>query len=300
MSVKGFTYEISNEYGVFSFSADAGANTNAWFKKYSTPSAFEAEEVEYGSSWSWMGNPGAVNSPNSGQVNSEAGAALSVHQIPDGAVKGSFNSQTDGPFGLTWDGSYIYNSDRVNDVIRKFDISGTEKSTINIPSGNPDPRGLTWDGEYLWLMDNNTDTLYQFDRLGNQNSKIDISSSLTGGQGLTWDGSYFYVSESSSQVIYQFKTGGAKVNSFNLGVAQLSDISFDGKYFYVGDSDSSDFRQYNKGFGLVETFSSPTIGTRGVGWTGSYLLLASRDADTIYRITGSASLDISYRVSSIV
>lgn len=68
--IKGLTYQIDQEEGLFSFSADAGENTDVWFKKYSTPSAFEAEEAAFGSSWSFMG-PASEQSSSISKVNTE-------------------------------------------------------------------------------------------------------------------------------------------------------------------------------------------------------------------------------------
>jgi len=60
---------------------------------------------------------------------------------------------------LAWDGSHIWLSDSIENLIYKLDTDGTVIEQYQGPGSIP--TGLAFDGSHLWLVDWGTDTIYK-------------------------------------------------------------------------------------------------------------------------------------------
>lgn len=297
MSVKGFTYEISKEEGIFSFAADAGENTNVWFKKYSTPSAFESEESEFGSSWSWMGQPGAIESPNNGSLNPETGCNIVVHTIPDGTETGNnFSLGGNSVRGVTWEGQYFWVSDIDNSQLKKVDVNGNVKQTNSYSPQTV--RGLSWDGEYLWATDNSSGVIYQLKTNGSEVTSF--SSFGANNTGIAFDGTYLWSGDLNSGAIYKHTTGGNKVKTVNPpDLSGTRGFTHDGVYLWVSDGGSGAIYQLKEDGTTVSKFLPSGKDLLRPAWTGSYVWANGFPSEHLYQFTSSTSIDVSYRVSSV-
>jgi len=74
----------------------------------------------------------------------------------------TFPAPGQGSSGLAWNGTYIWNSDQITDMIYKID-SEHRKCNCFISSPGGIPMGLTFDGQYLWNSDDFTGQIYQLD-----------------------------------------------------------------------------------------------------------------------------------------
>ena len=72
-----------------------------------------------------------------------------------------YYAKGDYPTGLAWDGTNLYSTDNVNQIIYKLNPQNFEiLEAINAPGGNY-PNGLSFDGNNLWLINNASDSIYK-------------------------------------------------------------------------------------------------------------------------------------------
>ena len=79
-----------------------------------------------------------------------------------GEVVKSFDAPGTVPYGLTFDGKYLWLCDYITDLIYQLDLDGKLIKSFDSPSTTP--YGLTFDGKYLWHCDYYTALIYQLNR----------------------------------------------------------------------------------------------------------------------------------------
>lgn len=303
-SVKGFTYEISSEQGVFSFSADAGENTNVWFKKYDSDSFIESEESEYGSSWSWMGVPGASQSPSYGQRNVYQGGVVAAHTMPT-----TYNFKISQPFfgaiNGTFDGQYLWINNGSAKILYRIKRSTGESVDFIQFSHATGP--LAWDGTYINMMMSgaNDAIVYRFepgDSSANEFFRVSGKNSLAG-NGLAWDGSYFWTrayGTNGADKAYRITTNGNDIFAFSgVDASGTNGMDYDGKYlWYSGEGELFATDKKGNRVHSVSTAANHADPDSAV-WDGTYIWSIDNQDGSIYRYEGP-SFDISYRVSSVV
>lgn len=295
MTVKGFTYQIDQENGLYAFGADVGPNNQAWFKHYTTPSAFEASEVEYGSSWSIMTPPGTIESPGSGSLNPETGGKFVVHQSPDGDGNHETNVYDGVGAGFrsaTWNGEYFYTADRTSGTIYKTDKTFTQLSSFSQGGG---PITVTWDGEYIWVGGFDSSVAYQVKEDGTEVNNFSTPHDIVG---MAWDGRYLNICNQGSDDVYRYKTDGTQVDHFNTTIGDTRGLAFDGVYIWVSDLGGGEIKQYTRGGTQIRGFNV-SENPHGLCWDGMYLYDISFDSDKAYQYGGDASIDVSYRFSEV-
>jgi len=203
----------------------------------------------------------------------------------------------DGALGLTWDGSYLWTSSALADIIYKVDPS-TGSIISSIASPGTDPHGLTWDGIYLWNVDSSSKTIFQLDPTDGsiiasfQNPAIAAISDNP--HGLAFDGSNLWLAGSSINTIFKLNPlNGDIIQSFDLGYSEGGawGLAWDGVNlwnshprgveFGVGFLHSIDPATGN----ILSTDNAP--GTKanwnyGLAWDGSFLWMA--DSTKIYKL----------------
>ena len=80
-----------------------------------------------------------------------------------GVIK-SFTAPGITPYGLAFDGKYLWHTDDSTDLIYQLDFKGNVIKSIASPG--PGPRGVSFDGKYLWYIDWDENKIYQLDRRG--------------------------------------------------------------------------------------------------------------------------------------
>ncbi len=83
--------------------------------------------------------------------------------ITDGTAVRKFSAPATYPQGLTFDGKYLWCTDRISDEIYMVEPQYGDVILMTQAPGNY-PRGLAFDGKTLWHVDYQTDSLYQLVR----------------------------------------------------------------------------------------------------------------------------------------
>lgn len=306
-NIKGFTYQIDQSKSVFSFSSEVGENTRVWFKKYTTPSAFQASIARFGGSSSWLSTPNPILSPNTAEIDPEPGAKLSVHQIPDGTIADTWD--TGAPSGTmeggTFDGKYLCIGQQSGLVYRFDPLTGEQRDIIDLQfgTGTGGVDDITWDGKYYWGYACNIGHIYQFDKAGNKVSSF--PNPINGVQAfdaMTWDGSYLWAGHRESSYMYKFKTDGTMIPQWSMppGLLDNEGATFDGVYLWISDETTDAVYQVTKDGQIVSGFSHPAGDyPEGGMWDGKYLYFVDFYNSMVYKYTGSSNFDISYKIGRI-
>ena len=105
-----------------------------------------------------------------------------------GEILKEFSSPGPQPWGMTYDGEYLWVVDFALQTISKVSPdTGEALETYSTPSAC---KGVTWDGINLNLMGWSSSKIYRIDRKGQQIETINLP---LGGGGIAWDGSSFWV-----------------------------------------------------------------------------------------------------------
>ncbi len=107
------------------------------------------------------------------------------------------------PFGLAWDGSYLWNADTTDHKIYKMNTSGGIVSIIDAPAAFP--MGLSWDGQHLWCVSDDMGKVYKMHTSGEVIDYFEAPGN--GPTGLTIDGSYAWLADSFDFKIYKIYIG---------------------------------------------------------------------------------------------
>jgi len=91
----------------------------------------------------------------------------------DGTQVGGFVPPASDPFGLTWDGTYLWSTDTTAGYVYQLKTDGTQVGGFAAPATAPND--LTWEGIYIWNADVVADYIYQ---LGSASS-MDIAYQVT-------------------------------------------------------------------------------------------------------------------------
>lgn len=304
--VKGFTYELSGSSSIKAgfFQSGVKENFNVWVKQYTSSAAFNAADAKFGSAGQ-VGGPGVrTQSPNSASSDTTSSDLFAVHQVPDGTVDKSGDTGQPHPEGLCYDGQYLFAVDLNTPYMYRYDPSTFNRvgNPVSVPGSRS--TGLTFDGTYFWKSDGGSSGfIYQFKRDG---TKVKTFNSPFGNTpaGITFDGSYLWLPRNPPQGtnghIYKMKTDATLVDNFTIPSDHPSEIGHDGKYLWWSDATSGNIYRYDKNGNQISSFDP--VGTAsnnpptGIAWDGHYLT-HNLNTGPIYRVTGSASLDLSYQVS---
>ena len=215
-----------------------------------------------------------------------------------GDLISSFASPTDNPWGIAWDGEYLWISGQSSESIYKVTTLGAVIDSIP----NPGDRGLAWDGEYLWAATTVDDRLYKINvETGEVVDSLDTPCSGNYPNGLTYDGELLWVSSYSELGLCGVNTNtGVKVDSISLPNVYGRGVAWTGTNFWWADQDNS---PYGEGFlyeidvngNVLSTIDySENVGSLdnpGLTFDGQYLWASGWSDDIIYQI------DIGYESS---
>jgi len=267
---------------------------------------------QYGTSTSYGSTTSSINA---GSGNSDVSAALSIRGLSSNTtyhyrlvatnsgdtgygsnetfntggsftVVSSFDSPDVGPQGLTYDGTYLWNSD---DTLYKLNTSGSIVGSIDSPCSTLfGPWGLAFDGTYLWSVCGKR--FYILDTSGNIMDFFD--SPGTGPTGITFDGTYLWNADQNEDKIYKLDTSGNIIESFDSPGSSPQGLAFDGTYLWSVDNGEG-FDVYPRIYKLdisgnvVDSFEPPDgpySCPRGITFDGTYLWSADICEDKIYKI----------------
>jgi len=130
-----------------------------------------------------------------------------------GSVVSSFAASD--PYGITWDGTYLWWLSSTGDVFSRCTSTGSVVSSFTVAAIS-DGRDLGWDGTYLWCPDTTDDLVYRFTTAGS----ITASFRAPGGStyGCTYDGKYLWVTDiGTPRYAYQIDIGYTSVSPASFG-----------------------------------------------------------------------------------
>ena len=202
-----------------------------------------------------------------------------------------FDSPGDNPYGLAWDGNYLWHADSTySGKIYKIDPSD---GSVVYSFGSPAycPAGLTWDGNYLWMsVTCNLRKIYKIDP---SDGSVVYSFNSPGDApfGLTWDGNYLWVSHACNDPcedkIYKIDpSDGSVVYSFNSPGSLPTGLAWDGTYLWNADWCQKKIYKIDPSDGsVVDSIDSPEYCSAGLTWDGNYLWNANYCQKKIYKLS---------------
>ncbi len=168
-----------------------------------------------------------------------------------GIVIGMVTFQGDVPYGLAYDGDYLWQSDPTGPTIyRIHPTSGVIQGVIN-PIAYEYPLGLAWDGENIWVA--NGENPAELFKIANNGTVLEIiDCPVDDPFGLTYGAGYLWIAgEDGNGVprIYQVDMElGDDINSYPMiGVEAPMGLAHDEEYLWLSDTDSGLLRQVDDG-----------------------------------------------------
>jgi hypothetical protein len=140
------------------------------------------------------------------------------------------------PGGLTYDGTYFWNTDLDARLIYKLDANGQVDTTFAPPPDSYTPSGIEWDGANLWLVDEQLAMIYKLNPAnGEVLNSFHIPDTLVGDQnswGLAWDGEYLWYSRygERSRIFKIDPANGDTLFAFNPPDHDILGIAWDGAH----------------------------------------------------------------------
>jgi len=200
------------------------------------------------------------------------------------SVISSFASPGSSPWGLTWDGVNLWNSDDAADRAYKLSTTGTVLSSFYTPSSSPG--GMAWDGTNLWLADDNTRRIYKLTTTGSIVTSFSTPGSIP--TGLAWDGTYLWLCDLSVSTIWKLTTTGQVVSSFSAPGISHSGLSWNGNSLslWLTDAGAGLIYELNTAGNVLNCYLPPIGSPTDSEWDGSDYWLADSYNDRIYKLRG--------------
>jgi hypothetical protein len=219
-------------------------------------------------------------------------AAQPLLAVPGDTVK-SLPSPQSCSQGLTFDGEYLWNVDRLTDMIYRIDPKDGAISD-SIPAPGYVPRGLTWDGRLLWCVDAEDELIHAI------NPKTEIVEKtiycpVSRPNGLAWDGSYLWISAYRGDEIHQISCeDGTTIKSIPAPTRYSHGLTFDGTYLWISDRIGDKIYMVVPETGdVIFAIDAPGPHSWGLAWDGSHLWNVDYQTDLIYEIVTDDGLAFS-------
>lgn len=154
-----------------------------------------------------------------------------IHELDPttGAVLTTFTAPGPQPWGMTFDGTYLWVVDFAERRISKLDPStGAELATYPTPDPVGGAKGVTWDGTYLYVMGWTSPTIY---RMTTEGELVDTIAIPEGGGGIAWDGTHFWVPGGPG--ILRYDATGALAGWIYAASEGTWDMTWDGTYLWA-------------------------------------------------------------------
>ena len=198
-----------------------------------------------------------------------------------GSIEQSFDSPGSLPTGLAYDGIYLWNADADSDKIYKMDLS---EDIFDSPYSHP--TDMASDGTYLWVADDSSRRIYKVSSSGTVESSFVAPDSGSGGVGgLTCDGTHLWHSNHKTDKIYKLDMSGNVISSFDSPNTGPIGLAFDGTYLWCSDMLNRLIYALDTSGTVITSFSTPGYDPRGLAFDGVYLWHADNGSKRIYKLT---------------
>jgi sugar lactone lactonase YvrE len=185
---------------------------------------------------------------------------------------------------LAFDGKYLWNVDRMTDMIYKINPANGSVAD-SLPAPGYTPRGLTWDGKRLWCVDADEEMIYAINpRTAIVEKTIYCPVSRPGD--LAWDGQYLWIADDGDNKLHQISTeDGTTIMSIPSPTRSPVGLTFDGAYLWVSDRRADKIYMVTPDKGeVIIIFDAPGPHSWGLTWDGSHLWNVDYQTDRIYRL----------------
>ena len=208
--------------------------------------------------------------------------AMSISATP-GDVEKSHGLSHNCPQGLTFDGKYLWNVDRLTDMIYKID-PGNGAVIDSIESPGYVPRGLTWDGSLLWCVDAEEKVFFAI----NPKTRIvekTIYCPVSKPAGLAWDGENIWIADYGADEIHKISTeDGTTINSIPAPSRMTTGLAFDGKYLWIADRTDDRIYMATVDGDVILSIATPGPHAWGLAWDGERLWNVDYETDSLYQL----------------
>ncbi len=195
--------------------------------------------------------------------------------------------------GLTYDGKYIWLSDRKDDKIYCIDTTNG-KVIRSIKSPAYWPTGLAWDGEALWnadirggipMAENYVGKIYRIDPADGTILRT-LPAPSNSPIGLAWDGKYLWCADNESDEIIQFDADdGTTIKTIKSPASDPNGLAWDGKYLWVSDRITNEIYMVDPETECVIIITdAPGAYTNSLCFDGKYLWAADIQEDKLYQL----------------
>jgi len=187
------------------------------------------------------------------------------------------------PQGLTFDGQFLWNTDRKTDMIYMLKPSdGAVVDSIVTPGYNP--RGLTWDGDNIWIVDAEESLIY---KINPKTRIVEKTIDCPAGKpyGLAFDGKYLWVADDGANQILQVDPAdGTTILELKAPTSHPWGLTFDGTYLWVSDRYRDEIYMMTVDGTVVNSFDTPGKHPCDLAFDGEYLWNVDYQSDRIYKI----------------
>ena len=201
------------------------------------------------------------------------------------------SSENPQPYGICWDGTYLWVVGIYTQKVYKYNAAGVYQSvSFDVTSEDTFPFGICWDGEYFWMVGCNNKRVYKYNAAGvYQSVSFDVSSEDTFPFGICWDGTHFWVLGGNNVRVYKYNAAGVYQSvSFDISSEDIYPygIEWDGTHFWVVGSDTQKVYKYNAA-GVYQSvnfdISSEDSLPIGICWDGTYFWVVGIDTIEVYK-----------------
>ena len=122
----------------------------------------------------------------------------------------SVSSEESTPYGLAYDGTYLWVAGGAGDDVTKWSTAGVYQN-VSFSTASQDGLvfGIEWDGTNFWASGYLNRKIYKYNSSGvYQNFYIDVSSQTTTPYSSAWDGSHLWVIGRSEATVFKYNSSG--------------------------------------------------------------------------------------------
>ncbi len=211
--------------------------------------------------------------------------ATAAGAFADLSIISSWPSPGQRPYGVTYDGSYVWvacSEAGKETMFKCHPGSGSVVSSFKVNTTGL--MSCAYDGKYLWVDALDPTLNYYLYQMTDGGSILTSwKSPLARTVGVAWDGTYLWLS-SYFRVLGWATTAGSLVGSFGTNWVPTG-VAFDGYYLWTAEYNQTAIYRLTTAGSLVASYLFPAGEPRGLGFDGNYLWVTSKGgAGDVYRV----------------
>jgi len=198
----------------------------------------------------------------------------------------SFNSPTNYPSGIAYDGNNLWVCEYFGRKIYKISETGQILSSFSVSSSIKQPQGLSWDVTYLWVADydgfGSSDMIHKISTTGDVLKSF--SAPADEPMAVEHDSTNLCLWIADGAEIYKMDTNGNVLSSFHSTGSEPRGIAWDGEHLWICDFSDKKIYQVSTSGEIKKIYEAPGDGPAGLAWNGEYLWYVDFITDKIYKL----------------